>query len=204
MKLSLTWNCCVLLEVPFLGSTAAEIWLWSLLCYSCGFERSQRAGTEHIKQKCRHNFKGATAEYWDVCRMVVVRMKLQFNWEPCWLFSMIWQLPVAKELGQGPLPLEGEEYPQVAGLCSACGREQIPWTLSAACKRLTYLKVDGSSPPFLKVKVFFWLNLWEETWETAFWLKNPPPFYSSSFCFRDVFLYLFFLVLDRQSVAARC
>lgn len=43
------------------------------------FERSQRAGTERVKQKCQRNCKGATAEYWDVCRMVVVGMKLQFN-----------------------------------------------------------------------------------------------------------------------------
>lgn len=98
------------------GETHLWLWLWSFLYCSCGSERSQRAGTERVKQKCRHNFKGAIPEYWDVCRMVVVGMKLQFLWESCWLFSMIWQLPVAQKLGQGPLPLEAEAYTQVAGL----------------------------------------------------------------------------------------
>lgn len=127
-----------------------------------------------MKQKCRHNFKGAMAEYWDVYR-VVVGMKLQLNklWECCCLFPMIWQLPVVPELGQDPLPPDAEACSQVAKVCSACGRKKILWTLGASCKVPTYLRADGNSLLFLKVEVFCRLSLQEETSETDFQL-NPP------------------------------
>jgi len=48
------------------------------------------------------------------------------------------------ELGQDPLPAEAEARPQVARLGSACGRKWILWTLGAACKVPTYLRVDGN------------------------------------------------------------
>lgn len=116
------------------------LWLWSFLYCSCGSERSQRAGTKRVKQKCRHNFKGAIPEYWDVHRMVVVGMKLQFNCGSLVDFSQWFDsclLP--KSWGRASLPLEAEAYTQVAGLCSACGRERILWTLSRCCLQSTCL-----------------------------------------------------------------